>query len=1076
MQILGGLGAGLAIVLGFAAWQLSSGPVSLGFLTDYIERVLNASAQGATVELDDTVLSWGGWARTLDIRAVGLRVLSPEGQVIATVPEMSLSLSARALLSGQIAPRRIELFGPRMRLVRSPQSGLTIGFEGDASGTGAVFERALADLIAPSDGDDQGHFLSHLSITNADLTIVDETLGTSWQAPGTQIFLAKHEGGIRGEMRLNLTVNDGRTARVTVSGGYRPREAVIDAAFSFSELVPAEFAALSEKLAMLGNLAMPMDGTVAVTMDLDGTVRGVNFDLLGDAGTIVVPGPMGQSLEVAQAALRGHFDGTRLIVETLHLEFGEQGAVTLPASEGHRVPIRAASLSAIYDLQQNRLEVTDAVANLGGPVATLAAAASGFGGAISATAHATLQDVPTDAVGRYWPAAWGRDAHTWVTTHLTKGRVVAANADVKLTTDAAGQPTELMVTGDLEAEGVTVDYLPPMPKVANVSAKATFDNSTFHIRGKTGRVFGLKLSDADIRLSELDQDTQWADIALTVEGPAQDAMRLIDSKPLEFAKSLDLDPANVRGNSRTNLKLRFPLEKDLAIDAVGVAAAAAVTDAEIAGIRSGLDFGHGRIQLRVDKEKLVASGTGDLGAIPASIEWTENFNRKVPFRSRYAVTVETGAEQLGTALAIPYPPFSDGSATGTIKGTMVYTAGWDRKGTVDVRADLGETRLDIDALKWRKDAGVPGTAHLVLTMANDRVARIAKAEVSAADLAFSGTGDFAADGRLARVEVERLAYGNTDLRATAAQGRDGGWTASIAGLALDLEPFMDTLFDQDEEVKDAVPLVLAVDLGRVRTGPSRFVGAVKGTLARVGSRWQKVTLDGMLETNLPLSVRMEPGGPGRVLRVQSGDAGTLLRTLGHYEYMKGGTFQLDGVYDDRTPSGPLKGTLVIRDYRIIKAPGFGKLLSVLSLTGIVDALQGEGVGFSILNAPFTYDKGVLELSEARATGVSLGYTASGKIFTDNDTVDVEGTLVPAYVVNAALGKLPLIGGLFSGGQEGGGVFAATFHLRGPIDEPNITVNPLSVLAPGILRNLFGVFDRAPGSAPARPPEATPPGG
>jgi hypothetical protein len=43
------------------------------------------------------------------------------------------------------------------------------------------------------------------------------------------------------------------------------------------------------------------------------------------------------------------------------------------------------------------------------------------------------------------------------------------------------------------------------------------------------------------------------------------------------------------------------------------------------------------------------------------------------------------------------------------------------------------------------------------------------------------------------------------------------------------------------------------------------------------------------------------------------------------------------------------------------------------------------------------------------------------------------------------------------GREGEGVFALTYGISGPIEEPVITVNPLSALAPGFLRNFFAIF-------------------
>ena len=108
VQILGGLGAGLAIVMGLIAWQLSSGPISLGFLNDQIEEALSRIHPSYRMRLEDTILTWAGWDRTLDIRVTNLQAISDDDRVVATIPELSLSFSARALFRGLAAPRSIE--------------------------------------------------------------------------------------------------------------------------------------------------------------------------------------------------------------------------------------------------------------------------------------------------------------------------------------------------------------------------------------------------------------------------------------------------------------------------------------------------------------------------------------------------------------------------------------------------------------------------------------------------------------------------------------------------------------------------------------------------------------------------------------------------------------------------------------------------------------------------------------------------------------------------------------------------------------------------------------------------------
>ena len=50
----------------------------------------------------------------------------------------------------------------------------------------------------------------------------------------------------------------------------------------------------------------------------------------------------------------------------------------------------------------------------------------------------------------------------------------------------------------------------------------------------------------------------------------------------------------------------------------------------------------------------------------------------------------------------------------------------------------------------------------------------------------------------------------------------------------------------------------------------------------------------------------------------------------------------------------------------------------------------------------------------------------------------------------------MIGDILTG-PEKEGIFAANYSAKGPTDDLEIFVNPLTVLAPGILRDLFDLF-------------------
>ena len=124
--------AAAALALGLAAWRLSTGPLSLDFLTPYLEASFAGNERGITVDAAETVLSWEGSWRTLDLRARDVRIFNPDGTTIAAVPEVSIALSLTALLRGMVAATEVEVVDARVTLVRDDDGRFALATEGAA--------------------------------------------------------------------------------------------------------------------------------------------------------------------------------------------------------------------------------------------------------------------------------------------------------------------------------------------------------------------------------------------------------------------------------------------------------------------------------------------------------------------------------------------------------------------------------------------------------------------------------------------------------------------------------------------------------------------------------------------------------------------------------------------------------------------------------------------------------------------------------------------------------------------------------------------------------------------------------
>jgi hypothetical protein len=126
------------------------------------------------------------------------------------------------------------------------------------------------------------------------------------------------------------------------------------------------------------------------------------------------------------------------------------------------------------------------------------------------------------------------------------------------------------------------------------------------------------------------------------------------------------------------------------------------------------------------------------------------------------------------------------------------------------------------------------------------------------------------------------------------------------------------------------------------------------------------------------------------------------------------------------------------------------------------------VAFTKGRVDFTRTSGRIDFKDAAIWGQSIGFTLGGYLDYARDRADITGTFVPAYGLNNAFAQVPIFGPLLGGGQYEG-LFAVNFRLTGQASAPALAVNPLSAVAPGFLRKLFGV-----GSAADTPTGSVPP--
>ena len=409
-------------------------------------------------------------------------------------------------------------------------------------------------------------------------------------------------------------------------------------------------------------------------------------------------------------------------------------------------------------------------------------------------------------------------------------------------------------------------------------------------------------------------------------------------------------------------------------------------------------------------------------------------------------------------------------ATGPMSLTATLTERRNGQSAVTIESDLTRATLTVDPLAWSKRPGTPASATATIRLQRDRLSRIERIAVRGDDLLLTGSAEFT-DGRIRSVLLDRIRLGRTDARGAVHFAPGTPIAIALRGSQIDLAPKLTEKSDgkasPDGPTTPAWTLDGHFDRALLANGERATDLLVKA--GGEGATVRSLDAIGNLGSGVGFSIRIDPQRGKRHLHVATKDAGSLLRGLDIRGTMQSGQLTLDADFGRPIGFRPLAGTIEITDVTVKDSPVLGKLLQAITVYGLVDALRGPGMTFTRVTAQFQYNGTSVSLDQARAYNSSLGLTAKGTIGIGPGRTSITGTIVPAYFFNAMLGRIPLLGKLFSP-EEGGGVFAVRFGMDGPADDLTIKVNAVSALTPGFLREIFGVFDGTglSGNATQRP--------
>lgn len=1004
----------------------------------------------------------------LDLR--DLRLLDVQGASVVALPELAVALDGPSLLGGEARPRSVRLLGAHLEARRDRDGRLRLSIGGLS---GAPQAQGLGEVLDALDRMFSSPALAGLQKVEADaltLTLTDDRAGRVWELGDGRLVLENRPDGLAAD--LGLTLLDGRNptqARLTVETDKASSAARILA--NLDGMAAADLAAQAQALAVLGLLDAPISGRVLGALDAEGKLDGFEAQLSLGAGA-VRPSDTARpvAFDRAEMALRYDPARQRITLGSLRLESasvrlrargsaelqGVAGALAAPGQAPGAVVAQLAFTDVMVDpdgvfaepvrfgtgaldfrvtLRPFRIEIGQLALGTGADQLRLSGVLSAAQAGWSGSLDVALGRIDADRLVKLWPVSVVPKTRDWLAANVGQAQFLDLNAGLRF---SPGQDPQFALDYDFsEAE---VRFIRTLPPITGGRGRATIIGHTYTVVLEEGHVIApnggrIEADGSVMTVHDIRQFPADAEVRLVTRSGLTAALSLLDQEPFRFLTRAGRPVDLGQGTAWLHSTLRFPLKARIGVDDVDYEVKGRVRDFSSTVLVKGRKLEVPDMAVTVLPEGLVLAGKGTLDGLSFDARLDQPFGPEAAGRADLTADVRLSDKALRRfGIALP-----QGWLTGETSARVSMELPKAGPIRMQMTSSLKGAALSVPPLSWRK--GKDSGARLDLTAILGTRPEVETFRLTAPGLTAAGSLTTRDAGALDEIRLTTLQAGDW-LDATARlTGRGPGRSVGVEIMdgSLDLRRMPQGENGGDDagersEIKVSLDQLI-VSSGITLTG---FQGAF---LARDGG------IDGTFSAAVngqgQVNGAVVPDRGRTAVRVTSGNAGTVMAAAGIFDKGRGGA--LDLTLSPRGPEGNYAGFATFSDLSVQDAPTLAALLGAVSVVGLLEQMSGSGIVFDEGDVDFVLSPSGVQIRRGTAVGLSLGLSFEGAYSSATGRLDLQGVVSPIYILNG-------LGQIFV--RKGEGLFGFNYRLTGTADAPTVSVNPLSILTPGMFRDIF----------------------
>ena len=711
------------------------------------------------------------------------------------------------------------------------------------------------------------------------------------------------------------------------------------------------------------------------------------------------------------------------------------------------------AVSGHYDVAKQRFAIDEGdVGNTGVGVA-MSGNVDFSGGNVRVAAGLAGTRMPVDALKRLWPVFIQPKVRDWFNEHLLSGTleriVIAVNAPLDTLRDGGPPVPDDGLSIDALATGCVVRPVDGLPALrdADMNVHVVGRDAVVSIGKATGDMpSGRKLAFTSgvFEVPDTAPHAPPARVHFKMEGPVQAAAELLRMDRLRDVSDAPFEPSTMRGNLSAQVTLGMPLKADLPPGSTNYAISIETTNFSAERMIMGQKVEAAVLRANANPQGFQLKGDVKIAGAPMSLEYRKSRGEADAEVRLQGMLDETARSNLGFEMGEAL----SGSIPIRLAGRVA--TGSDREGRFNIEADLTSAQIDGLLPGWAKQSGKPARATFVLTTKPQSI-RVEDLLIEGAGAGVKGTIDFDGSGEVQSANFPSYGFSDGDRASLKIErGAEGALRVILRGEVYDGRGFVKSAAGGAPANSDAKRRSVDADLDMKVAAVVGYNGeALRGVELKMSRRAGEVRsfgLNAKIGRDATLTGDLRGRSSGRqMVYLESSDAGAFFRFTDVYSRMTGGQLAMT-MEAPSADNQTQQGILNVRNFAVHDEAQLERAVNNGTQA------RRNAIDFSGMRVEFTRMPGKVSLRDGVVRGPLLGGTIDGLVDYGRDEVHMRGTLVPLYGPNNLLGQLPLVG-LFMGGEKEG-LFGITYEVVGRPGNPVLRINPISALAPGLLRKVF----------------------